>query len=137
MRTRARASISTGTRYIYNVGRSEVRGFLIASALFWLETFHLDGLRVDAVASMLYRDYSRKPGEWVPNHLGGRENLEAISFFQELNTLVGARGRGAVTIAEESTAWPGVTLAGPPRRPGLPFQMEHGLDARHAALHRP
>ncbi len=76
---------------IYNFGRREVSNFLIASALHWLEHFHVDGLRVDAVASMLYRDYSRQPGEWVPNHLGGRENLEAVAFLRELNTLVAQR----------------------------------------------
>ena len=117
---------------IYNVGRREVRGFLIASALFWIETFHLDGLRVDAVASMLYRDYSRKPGEWVPNEFGGRENLEAVSFFQELNTLVGARGRGAVTIAEESTAWPGVTQ--PVHHGGLGFHFKWNMGWMHDSL---
>jgi 1,4-alpha-glucan branching enzyme len=117
---------------IYNVGRREVRGFLIASALWWLETFHLDGLRVDAVASMLYRDYSRKAGEWVPNHLGGRENFEAIGFFQELNTLVGARGRGAVTIAEESTAWPGVTA--PVHNGGLGFHFKWNMGWMHDTL---
>ncbi|SIQ24221.1 1,4-alpha-glucan branching protein GlgB [Bosea sp. TND4EK4] len=117
---------------IYNVGRREVRGFLIASALWWLETFHLDGLRVDAVASMLYRDYSRKDGEWVPNHLGGRENFEAISFFQELNTLVGARGRGAITIAEESTAWPGVTR--PVDFGGLGFHFKWNMGWMHDTL---
>jgi 1,4-alpha-glucan branching enzyme len=117
---------------IYNVGRREVRGFLIASALFWLETFHLDGLRVDAVASMLYRDYSRKPGEWVPNEHGGRENLEAVSFFQELNTLIGARGRGAVTIAEESTAWPGVTS--PVHHGGLGFHFKWNMGWMHDTL---
>ncbi|KPH83065.1 1,4-alpha-glucan branching protein GlgB [Bosea vaviloviae] len=117
---------------IYNVGRREVRGFLIASALFWIETFHLDGLRVDAVASMLYRDYSRKPGEWVPNEFGGRENLEAVSFFQELNTLVGARGRGAVTIAEESTAWPGVTS--PVHHGGLGFHFKWNMGWMHDTL---
>lgn len=117
---------------IYNVGRREVRGFLIASALWWLETFHLDGLRVDAVASMLYRDYSREPGEWVPNHLGGRENLEAISFFQELNTLVGARGRGAITIAEESTAWPSVTA--PVHHGGLGFHFKWNMGWMHDTL---
>jgi len=117
---------------IYNVGRREVRGFLIASALWWLETFHLDGLRVDAVASMLYRDYSREPGEWVPNHLGGRENFEAISFFQELNTLVGARTRGAITIAEESTAWPGVTA--PVHHGGLGFHFKWNMGWMHDTL---
>jgi 1,4-alpha-glucan branching enzyme len=117
---------------IYNVGRREVRGFLIASALWWLETFHLDGLRVDAVASMLYRDYSREPGEWVPNHLGGRENLEAVAFFQELNTLIGARGRGAISIAEESTAWPGVTA--PVHHGGLGFHFKWNMGWMHDTL---
>jgi len=117
---------------IYNVGRREVRGFLIASALWWIETFHLDGLRVDAVASMLYRDYSRPAGEWVPNRYGGRENLEAVSFFQELNTLIGARGCGAITIAEESTAWPGVTR--PVHDGGLGFHFKWNMGWMHDTL---
>lgn len=96
---------------VYNLGRNEVRAILLASAHQWLERFHIDGLRVDAVASMLYRDYSRKPGEWVPNRYGGRENLEAIEFLRALNDSVHAREDGAITIAEESTAWPGVTAA--------------------------
>jgi 1,4-alpha-glucan branching enzyme len=96
---------------IYNLGRREVSGFLLASALWWLETFHVDGLRVDAVASMLYRDYSRQSGEWVPNIYGGRENLEAVGFLKALNAAVAERCPGAITVAEESTAWPGVTAS--------------------------
>jgi 1,4-alpha-glucan branching enzyme len=95
--------------YIFNHGRVEVRNFLMANALYWLEEFHIDGLRVDGVASMLYLDYSRKDGEWVPNQYGGRENLEAVSFLQEVNATAYKRVPGTVIIAEESTAWPGVT----------------------------
>ena len=94
---------------IYNYGRHEVRNFLIASALWWIETFHVDALRVDAVASMLYRDYSREPGEWTPNIYGGRENLEAIAFLREMNGVIAERCPGVIAIAEESTAFPGVT----------------------------
>ena len=94
-----------------------MRNFLIANALFWLREFHLDGLRVDAVASMLYLDYSRKEGEWVPNEFGGRENLEAISFIKELNEVTHRECPGTLMIAEESTAWPAVSqpLRGRPR----------------------
>jgi len=91
---RARASIATGTLFIYNFGRREVQGFLIASALHWLERYHVDGLRVDAVASMLYRDYSRPADGWIPNIYGGRENLEAIGFLRHLNAVVGERCPG-------------------------------------------
>ena len=121
--------------YIYNMGRREVQGFLIASGLFWLEHFHVDGLRVDAVASMLYRDYSRKEGEWIPNVYGGRENLEAIGFLRHFNAVVGERCAGAMTIAEELTAWPGVSRPISEGGLGFSLQVEHGLDARHAALH--
>jgi 1,4-alpha-glucan branching enzyme len=94
---------------IYNYGRTEVRGFLINNALFWCEQFHIDGLRVDAVASMLYRDYSRKDGAWIPNAQGGRENWEAVSFLQEVNKAVYGAAPGVMMVAEESTAWPQVT----------------------------
>ena len=110
---------------IYNYGRHEVRNFLIASAIYWIETFHVDALRVDAVASMLYRDYSREPGEWVPNIHGGRENLEAIAFLREMNGVLDERCPGAITIAEESTAFPGVTQK--PEHGGLGFHYKWNM----------
>jgi 1,4-alpha-glucan branching enzyme len=119
--------------FIYNHGRNEVRTFLIGSALYWLEHFHADGLRVDAVASMLYRDYSRPAGEWVPNQYGGRENLEAISFFQELSKAIAIRVPGAVLIAEESTAFPGVSR--PADEGGLGFDYKWNMGWMHDTLH--
>ena len=117
---------------IYNFGRREVQGFLIASALHWLEHFHVDGLRVDAVASMLYRDYSRKAGEWVPNVFGGRENLEAVGFLRHLNAVIAERCAGAMVIAEESTAWPGVTQ--PVSNSGLGFAYKWNMGWMHDTL---
>jgi 1,4-alpha-glucan branching enzyme len=117
---------------IYNLGRREVSGMLLASALWWLEAFHIDGLRVDAVASMLYRDYSRNAGEWVPNIHGGRENLESVEFLKRLNMLVTERCPGAMTIAEESTAWPGVSA--PVSQGGLGFSFKWNMGWMHDTL---
>src|SRR5688572_3401191 len=118
--------------YIFNYGRHEVRNFLIANALYWLREFHLDGLRVDAVASMLYLDYSRKEGEWVPNEFGGRENLEAISLLKELNEVTHRECPGTLMIAEESTAWPQVTA--PVYASGLGFDFKWNMGWMHDTL---
>src|SRR3989475_6798591 len=117
---------------IFNFGRNEVRNFLTANALFWLEKYHVDGLRVDAVASMLYLDYSRTDGQWIPNRFGGRENLEAISFLQELNTLTHGEYPGSITAAEESTAWPGVSR--PVHLGGLGFSYKWNMGWMHDLL---
>ena len=117
---------------IFNYGRHEVRGFLVCSALSWLERFHVDGLRVDAVASMLYLDYSRKAGEWVPNRFGGRENIEAIEFLKQVNSLVRLYQPGVVMIAEESTSFPGVTKSVP--EGGLGFDFKWNMGWMHDTL---
>jgi len=111
--------------HIFNYGRYEVRNYLIANALYWLDKYHVDGLRVDAVASMLYLDYSRQPGDWIPNEFGGRENLQAIAFLKLLNEQVHLQFPGALTIAEESTAWPGVSR--PTHHGGLGFSMKWNM----------
>jgi 1,4-alpha-glucan branching enzyme len=128
--------------YIFNYGRSEVRDFLLSSARFWLETYHVDGLRVDAVASMLYLDYSRKAGQWIPNQYGGRENLEAIQFLKDLNVHLHGAFPGIMTVAEESTAWGGVSH--PVYSGGLGFSMKWDMGwmndtlryLRHEPVHR-
>ncbi|MBA3318660.1 MAG: 1,4-alpha-glucan branching protein GlgB, partial [Gemmatimonadales bacterium] len=117
---------------IFNYGRREVRNFLIANALYWLQEFHVDGFRVDAVASMLYLDYSREEGQWVPNRYGGREDLEAVEFLQLLNSTLGEEHPGCFTVAEESTSWPRVT--GPVAEGGLGFTFKWNMGWMHDTL---
>ena len=118
--------------YIFDFGRNEVRNFLVANALYWIEEFHIDGLRVDAVASMLYLDYSREAGEWIPNQYGGRENLEAISFLQEVNATVYKTHPGVIMAAEESTSWGGVTAS--TESGGLGFGFKWNMGWMHDSL---
>ena len=118
--------------YIFDFGRTEVRNFLVANAVYWLEKFHVDALRVDAVASMLYLDYSRENGEWLPNEYGGRENIDAVNFMREMTSVINTRCAGAMAIAEESTAWPGVT--NDVQWGGLGFGLKWNMGWMHDSL---
>jgi 1,4-alpha-glucan branching enzyme len=117
---------------VFNFGRNEVRNFLVANALYWVREFHVDGIRMDAVASMLYRDYSRKAGEWIPNRFGGREDLEAVAFLKEVNEVLYAQAPGIISAAEESTAWPGVSR--PTYLGGLGFGFKWNMGWMHDTL---
>src|SRR5260370_37928920 len=121
-----------GGTLVYNYGRNEVQNYLISNALFWLDKYHIDGLRVDAVASMLYLDYSRQPGEWVPNQFGGRENIQAIDFLKHMNEVAHGKFPGILTIAEESTSWPAVSR--PTYLGGLGFSFQWNLGWMNANL---
>ena len=135
MPMRASASTGSGARRSSTTAATRCAISWSPTRIFWADRYHIDGLRVDAVASMLYLDYSRKAGEWLPNRYGGRENLEAIDFLRQMNDAVHRAFPGVLTIAEESTAFAGVTLPPESRRSWIQFQVEHGLDERHPAVH--